>query len=614
MSTGDDAYSFALRTAYLNYLLQPRPRRQVPAPVPAQNMNRMSTINVQDLVADFSRGLTQRDATKSIRLPKDFLPLLRKRIESVVVGRDPQVEYRDVAVKRTFGSFYSAFVEPRYYETTSKSRRPEDLLLIFYTHATKELQTLRPEDWKALVDRHVALFVRLMSIIIREHGWASSNPELTTRLATLEKKLLRHDENLAEDAGTNSRRQSTATVLGPPDPLSYDVSDMPMVKTVARVFNVPLSACQDDINKNKGVWTEKAAFQDMKLYMNNLSSGAGGTLRSDDFDLDEAYEAWKKAEKAEVSEFILLLGRTHQELLQSPLTATASHSRMSTYGVPVSHRASIHDAPPSSSFGSLSLDSNGSGVEDQELYAYIPNDARGCYRHVTSRCLTADLNDPDTEFEPIDIPGSDEPVRLMSKASMDLVSQCALRWRLPKHSRMVLFLDALRTKYQEGEVGLPMLEHGFMYFDKELLDSHWTTWTIPDQNLYNQMLSTIHDFILRELYDILQHSYDKKAIPIGPVMWVLDRYIYNNEQFTQPNMDGYYEQLKEGLKTRATEVLQEIVYEEITVKRETERLDPLHVINLTQRVTKLGERIQKRFKEPIMGYGRHQPETPKVGC
>jgi hypothetical protein len=618
---GEDAFSYALRTAYLHYLLQPRPRRQVSAPA-SQNLNRHSTVNIQDLVLDFSRGDFSRGLTtmggltnmvggnKGIRLPKDFMPALRKRIEGVIVGQDPQVEYRDQAVKRTFGSFYGAFVEPRYYETTAKSRRPEDLLLIFYTHATKELQTLRPDDWKPLVDRHVALFVRLMSIILKEYGWTSSNPELTTRLTTLEKKLLRHDDDLADDSGGSGRGSSSTMVPGPPEPPSNDVNDMPMVKTVSRVFNVPLDTCQQEILKNKASWTEKAAFQDMKTYMNNLNTGAGKTLRAEDFDSDEAYDAWSKAEKAEVSELILIMGRMHQNLLRSAPTSTPTTRPGHAYSLSggdshrtpsALNRASMYETI-TPVYNSSTPNDNGSLNEDDESpYTYIPPEPRVFYRHVVSRCLTSDLNDPDTEFEPIDIPGADEPVRLLSKPALDLLSQCALRWRLPKFSRMVLFLDALRIKYQEGEIGLPMLDGAFLYFDKEV-DSTWMAWSVADQTLYRQMLTTVHDFILRELYDILQHAYDAKARPIGPVMWVLDQHIYSNELFTPGDMDEYIEQLKEGLKTRAHEVLQQILEEEIFGKNETEKLDPLHVVTTIQRITKLGEKIQKRFKEPILGY------------
>jgi hypothetical protein len=238
-------------------------------------------------------------------------------------------------------------------------------------------------------------------------------------------------------------------------------------------------------------------------------------------------------------------------------------------------------------------------MEDEDTpYVYVPPDPRIFYRHVVSRCLTADYNDSEIELEPIDIPGSDDPVLLLSKSSFELLEQCSLRWRVPKFSRMVLFLDALRMKYQEGEVDLSTLDAAFMFFDK-MVESNWVAWSLADQNTYRQLLSSVHDFILRELYDILQHAYDKKAKPIGQVMWVLDQHIYNNELFTRGNMDDYVQQMKEGLKKRAEQVLEEMYEEEIL--RNSKTLDPLNVVNLVQNVIKLAEKVSKRFREPVLG-------------
>lgn len=608
----DDAFSYALRTAYLHYLLQPRPRRQV-AP-PAQQLaaiNRISTSSFQDLVADFSR--THRDP-KSIRFPKGFLPLLRDRITAVVMGHDLSAEYKDPSLKPTFGSFYVAFIEPRFYDNAAKSRRPEDLLLIFYTHATRELKKLKPDDsWKPLVDRHVALFVRLMGAVIKEQGWSSSNPELTLRLATLEKKLLRHDENLAEDG--SSRGSTPATILGPPEPLSYNVNDMPMVKTVARVFCVPLETCQQDINSKMGIWTEKAAFQDLKAYMSNISLNTTRTLRKEDFDLNEAYEAWCKSEKAELADLILVMGRSHQELISSSISPAPSTraklghmSSLSSYDIHGSnqmHRTSMYESPSTMHGGGLSVDSltfpNGNGAEgdDDAPYVYVPPDPRVFYRHIVNRCLTADYTDQDVELEPIDIPGADEPARLLSKGSLELLNQCALRWRVPKFSRMVLFMDAFRSKYQEQSVDISMLDNAFMYFDKEV-DTNWVSWTVSDQNMYRVTLSSVHDYILRELCDLLQHAYDKKQVPIGAVMWVLDQHIYNNELFIKGSLDEFVEQTKDILKENAADVLQAMFDEEIS--QQGDQLDPLHVVNLAQKVIKLTERISKRFKSPVLEY------------
>ena len=61
------------------------------------------------------------------------------------------------------------------------------------------------------VDRHLALFVRLLSLILKDNSGTTERPELATRLATLEKKLLKHDDDLASGYHYHCRRGRSVT-------------------------------------------------------------------------------------------------------------------------------------------------------------------------------------------------------------------------------------------------------------------------------------------------------------------------------------------------------------------------------------------------------------------
>ncbi|KAL7275660.1 hypothetical protein RUND412_001393 [Rhizina undulata] len=603
--TSDDAYSFALRTAYLAYLLHPRPRLKVAAPAPP--VRTLTTTSFHELIQDFS--LRDRDP-KSTRLPKDFLPLLQKRLEGVWMGKDTHVEFKDAAVKRTFAAFYTAFKEPRFYEGVAKSRRAEDLVLIFYSSATKELQKLKQDDsWKWLVDRHVALFVRLMQTTLKEKDWAGNHPELVSRFATLESKLLQHDENLTDDSSSSA---TASTISTAPAPLSYNVNDMPLVKLVSRIYSVPLSTCQQDIDRNRAVWTERAALQDMKAYTNHLNLNNKMTLRSEDFDTEEAFEAWRKAETPVLSQMMLAIVQSNPTELAKTTSnsVTSSHHRYNSSisysmsadmlrspvsSTPISEHASFKFDQPVD-MESLNLNSGSADDAAEKPYTYIPAEPRVFLRHIVEKCLSYDLQDP--ELQPAEIPGVDGPVRLLSKSSVELLNEICARWRVPLFSRLVIFLDVIRSKYQEAQIDLTTLDIAFIYV-KASLEVDWTHWTIADQNLYRQVLSVVHDSLLRELYDILQHAFDAKKVPTGEVQWILDKHIYEDPLFTVSDMDSYIEQLKEGLRSKAQEIADEIIRD---LPEEKDQLDPLHVIELTQKVLKLAEKIQKRFPQPIMSH------------
>ena len=239
------------------------------------------------LAKDFS---VTRDV-KSSKLPKDYMGVVEKRLKGVLVGAERMPEYADALVKRSFAAFLNEFTNPAFRKGVEKDRKPEDLILIFYSSATKELQKGKaPTDdsWKLMVDRHVALFVRLLSSILKTNDWARDKPDLAARLQTLENKLLRHEKDLASAAQTAGGTTGMEVEV----PRSQYVKDMPLVQNVARIFDKTWPQVQEDIDEQRDLWTERAALQDLKTYQAHLSLNTRMTLRPDDFDTDEAYEDW----------------------------------------------------------------------------------------------------------------------------------------------------------------------------------------------------------------------------------------------------------------------------------------------------------------------------------
>lgn len=283
-----DAYTFALRAAYICHLLQPKQKRiQYASTPPRPPVARQGTSLPEIVAKDFS---VVRDV-KSSRLPKDFMKKLDERLRGVVQGTEPLPEYADALVKRSFATFYNEFSSPAFRKGVEKDRKAEDLLLIFYSSATKELQKGRPvgdDSWKLMVDRHVALLVRLLSAILVKNDWAKEKPELAARLQTLETKLLRHEKDLATAAQTSGGAAAAETEV----PRSRHVKDMPLVQVVGQIFQKTLPQVQADIDDQRDLWTERAALRDLKMYQSHMSLNSRMTLRADDFDTDEAYDEW----------------------------------------------------------------------------------------------------------------------------------------------------------------------------------------------------------------------------------------------------------------------------------------------------------------------------------
>jgi MUN domain len=607
----NEAYTFALRGAYLHHLLQPRPMKKQYITVP----KRSSTVaSIGDLVKDSS---ILKDS-RSVKLPHGFMSPLEKRLQGVLIGKEKLPGYNDAAVKRTFAESFTAFTEQGFRRRMDKERRVEDLVLIFYSNAVKSLQKGRaPDDdsWKGMVDRHVALFVKLLSQTLKDHGNDKERPELMSKLATLEKKLLTDDQDLTVSLGQSD------TFIEVTVPLTYDVKDMPMVRVVAKIFGLRNSQVQSDIDAHKSLWTEEAALRDLKSYQHRLNANSKRTLRADDFESEGAYQAWKKAETPNLSQMILNIIHINADLAKStggggankPLPAISPESAVADENA--FPKASKRYSSPIESkypFGfDQPVDISGLTMEEA-TYTFIPPDPRAYYRCILVHATNFDHLHADQ--------GSSDPAvsPTLTKQSLELITELGLRWRIPPYSRLVLFLDVAAQRFMDREIGLEELDAAFEFVknppsDTKRVGMHThiaglgsydqTSWTKHDITLYRQILTNLHDALLRDLYDRLQRCYESKPLSVGPIMFILENHIYNDSSFMKSSeqLQEYTEELRRGLQERAAAAYRG--YLEAEVPQNQEERQFYHVIQLGKAVVKLCHRIQKRYKKnpSIMG-------------
>ena len=611
----NDAYTFALRVAYLHHLLQPRGKRKQynPPPKPAKK-----TAIFGDVVQEFS----YTKDSKSQKFPHGFMSPLEKRIQGVLMGSEKLPGFNDAAVKRTFAEAYTAFVEPGFRKRMDKERRVEDLVLIFFSNATKSLQkgkAAEDDAWKLLVDRHVALFIRLISATMKDHGNDRDKPELMNRLAKLENKLLTNDQDLTIDA----QEGSTTEVIVP---ISYDVKDMVMVQVVAKIFGLRNSQVQTDINTNKAMWTEAAALTDLKSYQHCLNANTKRTLRSDDFDVEEGYQLWKKAEVPELSQMIADILQVKPELMKassgpnkplpqidpSSVAQDQAYSELAkTISTPLDESPSYgFDQPVDMSVLSIEDDQPSRVFLEESTYIFIPPEPRAYYRSILTHAMTFDqLHTPQAE-------DGAAPIIPLSRESMSLLNELCVRWRIPQFSRLVLFLDVAAQKFLDQEIGLDELDTAFEFVknppkDKKGSGVHSASltsfdqshWTILDFALYRQVLLNLHEALLRDLYDLLQHCYDAKPPSPGAVLVILESHINSDPSFSRgaEELEVFKAQLTEGLRAKAATVYRG--YLEAEVPQNQEEWQFYHVVQLGKSVVKLCERIKKRYRKnpEIMG-------------
>ncbi|KAH9902182.1 hypothetical protein F4778DRAFT_736608 [Xylariomycetidae sp. FL2044] len=618
----DDAYTYALRVAYLHYLLQPKAKRKtwVPAPKPPPRAHTY-TSNIGDLVKEFVPG-----NSSSVKLPSGFRSPLEKRMERVIMGAERLPGYNDAAVKKTFAQAYTAFTEQSFRKSVDKERKLEPLVLIFYSAATKACSLgHEPGDdsWKLLVDRHVALFVRLVTNILRDQGNERDKPELMSRLSTLENKLLTNDQNLFIDTGQDSGKTIEVVV-----PLSYDVKDMPLVQTVARIFGLAHSDVQGHLDAQKPNWTEEAALKDLKAYQHRLNSNASGALRSSDFDVEEAYQEWKRAEAPHLSQMMLDLLTAKPELAKkssgasaasekplpaSPSSSYAEDQAYSDLGRALSNssnRTSIYGIDPMLSLASMSFDDTSSiRTVDEAHYTFIPPDAREFLKVITTYAL---------EFDSMHGTGAEEDGSF-SKSSMDLLMELCVRWRIPQFTRLTVFLEVGARRFTDTLFTVIDLDNIFelvksppppqkkpphiYLYDQSLATIDRSRWTLSDFAIFQQTLYTLNDALLRDFYDTFMHCYEPKPPSVGPAVHVLQNHIFNDPSFSRSEEDAveFAKIIQTGLEEQAAIVYRGFL--DTDIPQSQQDWDFSHVVQLGKSVVKLSTKIQKRYRSnpEIMG-------------
>ncbi|KAF3273980.1 hypothetical protein TWF970_008185 [Orbilia oligospora] len=559
-ATPEHVYSHALRIGFLNYLLQPRKRVAVTQPAPKPASAYSSSAGA--LLAEFSSG------SKSAKLPKvDFVTVFQRRLEGTIIGREPGKEYKDPLVKRTFAVFLNQLIDPERRKVLHKSRRAEDMILLFISRATNELQLavhsgglvgVTKENVGLLVDRHVALFIRLIVLCLKDNGWASGHSELVNKLSTLESGMLAHDKNLVDAQNTaQPPAQITEEV-----PLSYDVREMPYVQTVARIFRISLTQAQNDINRNRQAWSDTIAMKELKLYGARIHAGAKATLTADDFDTDEGYEAWKAGEL----EYIPLM----QEAM---VTANPGLASIDINGDQVNGFQSHTD-----------------GAEG--IFTFIPPNPKEYFRVLLKMCFDNHAG-PAAEGE------SDELLPpVLSFEELSLIDACSVRWRIPAFTKSIMVLGLVREMYAESRADLDTVDKAFEYI-KGAVVTPWEQWTIPDQILQRKNLSSFYDNILRELYHAVMQCFDLKPPSLDEYMYILTNHLYPNPLFSAgKDLDTFIGSVKDGLKVRAEEVYSGFTKD---IPENREEWDMYHIVELGKKIIGLIKRLSKKFPEPILG-------------
>jgi hypothetical protein len=308
--------------------------------------------------------------------------------------------------------------------------------------------------------------------------------------------------------------------------------------------------------------------------MKDLNTGAPPTLRPTDFPDEISYDEWKREESKAISELMVSMIESNPLLAKSEPTEVLS-SLLSDPVEKPELRRTISDTPfimgskHATDVEQLSVAMNGKPYrpdglrrmslhEEQDefvpktTYTFIPEEPRAYCRRLIELCLKTPKNEEH---------GDEAEESLLSNATMALLNECAVRWRVHPAARVSLLLDVVRQLYDNEELGIRDLNDAFSIADYWNYQAWPNTdvnapypWLIHQRLLFVRTLISMHETLLRDLYNILQRVFDPKPLNPKPILVILDQYIYSNPMFkeTEPDLTNYIAELELGIKVNSS--------------------------------------------------------------
>lgn len=124
--------------------------------------------------------------------------------------------------------------------------------------------------------------------------------------------------------------------------------------------------------------------------------------------------------------------------------------------------------------GLIGSDDEGSGSSGNQ-FTYIPPNPRKYYKKLIEKCVEHDLRAMHTLPEDQEV-----SLGILSPGHLDVINECALRWRIMQSYRVLCFLDVIKYKYEREEVPLECIPEAIALVEKALQEQDIDKWHNQD--------------------------------------------------------------------------------------------------------------------------------------
>lgn len=237
-----------------------------------------------------------------------------------------------------------------------------------------------------------------------------------------------------------------------------------------------------------------------KICLKNITSGYPFPAQSEDFQSEAAWQHWRTVESTHLQQMIMVMLQTYPDLAKSDrpsLRASNSTRPGSHYSTEVvtrhgsvSSRRSFH-----SMNGGDGHELYGDENEDTtEGFTFIPPSPKKYYQRLVEYCLNADL---EVMLSP-EVDDNDEvSLGILSPAHIELINECALRWRIEHPYRAACFLDLVRQFYERNDVPMECVPEALQAVSKVIQETEldlWATQDVRNSSPFYKISTVLKDF------------------------------------------------------------------------------------------------------------------------
>jgi hypothetical protein len=248
-------------------------------------------------------------------------------------------------------------------------------------------------------------------------------------------------------------------------------------------------------------------------------------------------------------------------------------------------------------------------------FTYIPPNPKKYYQRLLELCLVADLEimlSPETEET------EEVSLGILSVPHLQLLNECALRWRIGHPYRATCFLDHVRQFFERGDIPMECIPEALQGIARVIQDIEVDRWPVQDvcdstsfQSLFIKYIVIQSDFLasvygglfsvfLSSLYHSMESLPNLKKSEVEPFLFVLET-VRNS---------GLLERFDVDIHARFNDIEQQVRkvsgdYYDTKIKQlqsapGVNRALPL--LLMTDELEKSAKLLSKRFPEPLFGY------------